>query len=106
MPVRCRLIASGWSMADLRCWWMLSPENEDQINTRTGAINEQGTIVAWHKKGRVHSDIRWQARKVEGQRTPFCRVGNLSCERFAGGSESTLCFANQRLVWTNHSALE
>ena len=67
--------------------------------------NERSTSIGWHAERRVHPDLGWQAQELESQRAAFRRLGDLSPERIAGGSEPDLRVANQRLVRTNHSAL-
>src|SRR5579863_3842455 len=42
-----------------------------------GEIDERRTSAGRHPQGRIHSDIRCQARTVGRQRPPLCRLGNL-----------------------------
>src|SRR2546425_10546533 len=72
---------------------------------RKGVRDEQGTGTGWHKEGRFHSDVGRQARKVGCERPSFCGLGDLPCQRITCGPEAAVCVADQRLVWTNYSAL-
>ena len=62
-------------------------------------------VLGGHAKRRVHSDGGRQAREVGCQWPAFRRVGALSPERIAGRSQSHLCFADQRMVRSDHPAL-
>src|SRR5688572_9080901 len=67
-----------------------------------GKDHEQNTTVGWHAKGRFHSHFRWQAAELGRKRAAFCRLGNVSFEGVAGGPESHLRVADERMVRADH----
>src|SRR6185295_7718224 len=65
--------------------------------------DEQCTSTRRHPEGGVYSDFRWKTRKVGREWPTLRRLGDISRERIARGSESHLRVANQWLVRTDHS---
>ena len=51
-------------------------------------------VLVGTRKGRVRPDLGWEAREMGGERAAFCRLGDLSRERIAGGSEPDLRVAD------------
>src|SRR5579885_546675 len=66
--------------------------------------DEQSSSSGRYAKGRIHSYVGWKARQVGSQWAAVCGLGTLSPEGIAGGSESDLCIADERLVWAGDSA--
>src|SRR5258708_20180144 len=69
-----------------------------------GVRDERSATTGGNAQGRIRPDVGWQARQVGRQRPSFCRLGNLPPQRVAREPESRVCLADQRLVWTDHSA--
>src|SRR5277367_743457 len=67
---------------------------------------EQSESFGWDAQGRVHSDVGRETGALERQRPAFRRLGNVSREGVARGSESAVRIAIERLVRTVDPALE
>src|SRR5579864_4737926 len=76
-----------------------------QIEIR-GGNGEQRTGAGGDAQGRVHSDVGREAREVAGGWAALRRLGDVSPEGIAGGSESSVRVADQRLVRADVTALE
>src|SRR5204863_3880372 len=70
-----------------------------------GETHQQSPSIGRHEKRRVRFDSRRQAPELGNQRPALRGLGDLSHERIAGGSESHLRVANERLVRPGHPAL-
>ena len=74
-------------------------------NGNAGGQNEQCAGACGNAQGRVRSQLRRQAQKLDGERAVFRRLGDLPHERLAGGSQPHLRLADQRLVRAADPAL-
>jgi hypothetical protein len=77
----------------------------EKANQKTGAMHEPSAGVGGDEEGRVHFDGGWEARHLGGERAFLRGLGDLSHEGIGGESRSDLCFADERMVWADHSAV-
>ena len=63
-------------------------------------------VIGWHAQGGLSADVGRTAQELERQRSAFRRLGDLSREGIADRSEPCLRLAEQRLVRSDHPALE
>ncbi len=70
-----------------------------------GAEHEPHSGAGRHQEGRLHPDLRRQARALAGRGTALRGLGDLPPQGLAGGSEPHLRVADQRLVRPDDAAL-
>src|SRR6266404_4174651 len=80
-------------------------ETATLVAIQEGERHEQGTSTGWHTQRCIHTYFGRQARKMGREWSPLRGLGDVPPERIAGGPESNLCVADERLVRPDHSAL-
>src|SRR5581483_589816 len=80
--------------------------HDTYLKNGKGRTHEQRTGSGWNEERRLYLHLRRQARKVENRRPPLWRVGDLPHEGIFGRSQPDLRFAVQRMVWTDHPAIQ